>query len=105
MKRNIRSRTLLPTLALSLAVLLGPVGHLFAQDQPLEATTATGEKVRLFANGRWEYVNEQKAAVQRQAAAAENERERSAQGGWFGTRRVYEGDKDYNRGSLNPKNR
>jgi len=76
-----------------------------AEEQTLEATTSTGEKVRLFPNGRWEYVNEQKAAVQRQAAAAENERERSAQGGWLGSRRIYEGDKDYNRGSLNPKMR
>ena len=76
-----------------------------AQEQAMEATTSTGEKVKLFSNGRWEYVNEQKAAVQRQAAAAETERERSGQGGWLGSRRIYEGDKDYNRGTLNPKMR
>jgi hypothetical protein len=103
MKRKFLSRALLPALALSLAVLLGHPGHLLAQDQPLEATTSTGEKVKLFPNGRWEYANEQKAAVQRQAAAAETQRERSSEGGWFGTRKIYEGDKDYNRGSLNPK--
>ncbi len=28
-----------------------------------------------------------------------------AQGGWFGGRKIYEGDKDYNRGSLNPNRR
>ena len=76
-----------------------------AQDQPVEATTASGEKVRLFANGRWEYVNEQKAVVQRQAHEVETARERAAQGGLLGGRRIYEGDKDYNRGTLNPKMR
>ena len=76
------------------------------QDQPLEAVTATGEKVRLFPNGRWEYLNEQKAVAQRQAVEADIARERSSQGGFFGLgRRLYEGDKDYNRGSLNPKMR
>ncbi len=76
-----------------------------AQDQPVEATTAAGEKVRLFANGRWEYANEQKAVVQRQALEVETARERAAQGGLLGGRRIYEGDKDYNRGTLNPKMR
>ncbi len=76
-----------------------------AQDKPLEATTAAGEKVRLFANGRWEYANEQKAVVQRQAQEVESARERAAQGGLLGGRRIYEGDKDYNRGTLNPKMR
>ena len=81
-------------------------GSVWAQDQVMEATTASGEKVRLLPNGRWEYVNVQKAAVQRQAVEAEAERERSSQGGFFGIgRRVYEGDKDFNRGSLNPKMR
>jgi hypothetical protein len=85
-----------------LAYLLG-AGASRAQPA-LEATTATGEKVRLFPNGRWEYAEEKKAAVQRQAAEAETARERSGQGGFLGFgRRVYEGDKDYNRGSLNPK--
>ncbi len=73
---------------------------------PVEATTATGEKVRLFDNGRWEYIDEKKAVVQRQAVESELARERSGQGGWFGIgRRVQEGDRDYNRGSLNPKMR
>lgn len=76
-----------------------------AQEQPVEATTASGEKVRLFANGRWEYANEQKAVVQRQALEVETARERAAQGGLLGGRRIYEGDKDYNRGTLNPKMR
>ena len=76
------------------------------QDQAVEATTANGEKVKLFPNGRWEFVNQQKAAVQRQAVEADIARDRASQGGLFGFgRRVQEGDKDYNRGSLNPKTR
>ena len=76
-----------------------------AQEQPVDATTASGERVRLFPNGRWEYANEQKAVVQRQALEVESARERAAQGGLLGGRRIYEGDKDYNRGTLNPKMR
>jgi len=69
----------------------------------IEATTASGEKVRLLPNGRWEYADQQKAEVQRAAAQAETSREQRAQGGLFGIgRKVYEGDKDYNRGTLNP---
>ena len=67
----------------------------------IEATTAAGEKVRLLPNGRWEYADAKKAGPQRKAQAEELERERGAQGGWFGIgRKVYEGDRDYNRGSL-----
>jgi len=68
----------------------------------VEATTANGEKVRLLPSGRWEYVDPKKAEPQRKEREAEAEKERTAQGGWFGGRKVYEGDKDYNRGSLNP---
>jgi hypothetical protein len=89
------------TAALIVAVMLAT--NAFAQDGAIEATTAAGEKVRLLANGRWEYADPKKAEPQRKAAAEELERERGAQGGWFGFgRKIYEGDKDYNRGSLNP---
>jgi len=77
-----------------------------AREGALEATTAAGEKVRLLPDGRWEYVDPKKAEPQRKARVEEQERERNAQGGWFGlSRKVYEGDKDYNRGSLNPNRR
>ena len=80
--------------------------HALAQDVYIEATTAAGEKVRLLPNGRWEYVDPVKAEPQRKAREVEAERERSAQGGWLGgSRKIYEGDKDYNRGSLNPNRR
>ena len=104
-------------IGLALGLLLC-AGGAWAQQGVVEATTATGEKVRLLPDGRWEYVDGQKAAVQRTERAveakkqdevrqAEVQRERRAQGGGlFGLgRTVYEGDPDYNRGTLNPKMR
>lgn len=87
-----------------------------AHAQVIEATTAGGDKVRLLPDGRWEYADGAKAAVQKgeraaearrqdEARQAELRRERGAQGGGLlGLgRTIYEGDRDYNRGSLNPK--
>jgi hypothetical protein len=103
---------------LALAVALGGAGVARAQTAPIEAITSGGEKVRLMPDGRWEWIDGQKAAMQRseralqarrqdEAREAELKRERAAQGGGllgFG-RTIYEGDRDYNRGSLNPKMR
>jgi hypothetical protein len=89
------------------ALLLGVLPAFAAAQVPagaIEATTATGEKVYLLTGGRWEYADPQKAAPQRQERRAEEARERNAQGILSG-RRIYEGDKDYNRGSLNPNRR
>jgi hypothetical protein len=77
---------------------------------PLTATTADGQKVRLFPNGRWEFVDVAKAAEAKQVADQypENKaRPAEAQGILFGGigRSIMPGDKDYNRGSLNPKSR
>jgi len=75
---------------------------------PVEATTAAGDKVLLHANGRWEYVNPQKAAAARKVAEQypENQCPPGSQGGFFGFGRcIPPGDKDYNRGSLNPNRR
>jgi hypothetical protein len=99
------------TAALTIALLLATPA--FAQEgarerqaSEIQATTSAGEKVRLLPNGRWEYADEKKAEPQRKAQAEELERERGAQGGWLGIgRKVYEGDKDYSRGSLNPNRR
>jgi len=77
---------------------------------PLNAVTADGQQVRLFPNGRWEYVDQAKAAEAQKVAAdyPENKtRPVESQGiviGGIG-RYVMPGDKDYNRGSLNPKMR
>ena len=74
---------------------------------PVEATTVDGQKVRLFPNGRWEFADAAKAAQAQKIAAEypENQtRPIEAQGGLFGVgRTIMPGDKDYNRGSLNPK--
>ena len=86
-------------------------GGALAQDRPagateatIEATTATGVKVYLLPDGKWEYAEPAKAALQREERRVEEVRERSAQGGFFGLgRKINEGDPAYNRGSLNPK--
>lgn len=77
--------------------------------QPVPATTAGGDKVMLHPNGRWEYVDGVKAAAARKTADTfpENHaRPAGAQGGWLGLgRTIAPGDKDYNRGTLNPAKR
>ena len=74
---------------------------------PIEATTSEGEKVLLHPNGRWEYVDVEKAAQAKSLAERYPEnavRPQTAQGGLLGIgRTVMPGDRDYNRGSLNPK--
>lgn len=78
-----------------------------AADQAMEATTASGEKVRLLPNGRWEYVDQKKQVEAKKVFDTYPEnRPPDAQGGWLGIgRTVQPGDKDYNRGTLNPKGR
>lgn len=94
---------------LALGMLLAAGAGLAAEldRTPLEAVTVDGQKVRLFPNGRWEFVDVARAAAARKVAAEypENKtRPAEAQGGAFGVgRAVMPGDKDYNRGSLNPK--
>lgn len=97
-------------LLLTLAMLSAPVLAVDLDRTPLDATTVEGQKVRLFPNGRWEYVDAAKAAAAQKLAAEfpENKtRPIEAQGVMLGGvgRLVMPGDKDYNRGSLNPKMR
>lgn len=74
---------------------------------PIEASTASGDRVLLHPDGRWEYVDEKKAEAARKLAETlpgGRTRPVEAQGGLFGVgRTLMPGDKDYNRGSLNPK--
>ena len=96
--------------ALMLALAAGPLPAAELDRTPIEAATVDGQKVRLFPNGRWEFVDAAKAAAAQQIAAdyPENKtRPVEAQGGLFGGvgRTLMPGDKDYNRGSLNPKMR
>lgn len=86
--------------------LISNLGVSWGQDSAIEATTASGERVRLLSNGRWEYADPKKAEAQREVRRVEDEREAGAQGGLLGLgRKIYPGDRDYNRGSLNPKTR
>ena len=114
---RVRNRGVVAAACLQLCMLFASDAAL-AQAAAIEATTATGERVRLMPDGRWEWIDVQKAAVQQQQRAVETKkqeevraveitRERSAQGGGLlGVgRTLYPGDKDYNRGSLNPKTR
>ncbi|MBK6973766.1 MAG: hypothetical protein IPH26_12750 [Sterolibacteriaceae bacterium] len=74
----------------------------------IDATTAGGDKVRLLPNGRWEFVDVARQADARKVADTYPEnhlRPESAQGGWLGGRYIMPGDKEYNRGTLNPKMR
>ena len=102
----------------ALTVTLSAGGGASAQDKAIDAVTVGGDKVRLLPDGRWEWAEGTQAAQQRrerEAAAsrdqevrqAELRRERGAQGGGLigMGRTLHEGDKDYNRGSLNPKMR
>ncbi len=97
-------------LLITLVALAGAMPTAFAADQgPIEATTVSGEKVRLLPNGRWEYLDAQKAAAAKVVADQypENQlRPQAAQGCLFGIGRcIMPGDKDYNRGTLNPAKR
>jgi hypothetical protein len=91
-------------LALCVAATVATAAETELDRTPVEATTVKGEKVRLYPNGRWEYVNTQKQAEAQKVAEQypENKtRPMDAQGCWLGFGRcVMPGDKDYNRGSL-----
>ncbi len=89
-----------------LVVAAGAAGA--AEPAPLEATTAGGDRVRLFPNGRWEFIDARKAEAARPAVQAYDKQHDDAksaeQGGLFGFgRKVAPGDPDYNRGSLGGK--
>jgi hypothetical protein len=80
-----------------------------AQTEPraaIDATTADGEKVRLFPDGRWEYLDPAKRAAMPAAPSPAPQNAQSNcppgwQGGLFGIGRcIPPGDPQYNRGSL-----
>ena len=75
----------------------------------IEATTASGDAVKLHPNGRWEFVDSEKA---KQAATIAKEFPENrgcpagAQGQFFGIGKcIMPGDKEFNRGSLSGKGR
>ncbi|MBC7207321.1 MAG: hypothetical protein H5U27_12485 [Methyloversatilis sp.] len=95
------------TVAVLLMALVS-AGALAGEGVVIEATTAAGEKVELMPDGRWRFVDAAKQAEAKKVADTYPQnhlRPEGAQGGWFGTRTILPGDKDYNRGTLNPKMR
>ena len=92
-------------------LLLGP-GIAPAQShggEVIESTAAAGDRVRLLPNGRWEFLDPQKAEAARAVAQRYQENQgcpQGSQGGLFGVGRcIQPGDRDFNRGSLNPSRR
>ena len=79
------------------------------QAAPVQATTANGDVVVLHPNGRWEYRDAQKAAVAKQVSDQYPENQAcppGSQGRLLGIGRcIPPGDKDFNRGTLNPGRR
>lgn len=75
----------------------------------IQAITSDGDKVILHPNGRWEFVDIQKAAKAADVAKEYPENQgcpNGTQGGLLGLGRcIPPGDKDYNRGSLSGKGR
>lgn len=103
-------RRLLVTMALAVLSSTAMAAEADRLDRsPVDAVTAQGDAVRLYPNGRWEFVDAAKAAKAKALAAAypeNNIRPAEAQGGSFGIgRTIMPGDKDYNRGSLSGKGR
>jgi hypothetical protein len=96
--------------ALIAAALTGATSYAADPDRkPIEATTGTGDRVLLHPTGRWEYVDQKKAETAREVAKQFPENQGcppGAQGGLLGVGRcIMPGDKDFNRGSLNPNRR
>jgi hypothetical protein len=93
-------------LVVVLSVLTMPA--LAQQKSDVEATTSSGDKVLLHPNGRWEFFDTQKQSEAKKVSDQFPENQGcppGSQGGWFGTRCIPPGDKDYNRGTLNPSKR
>ncbi|WP_018411079.1 hypothetical protein [Methyloversatilis thermotolerans] len=101
-------RVAVAALALSLQSLSLMAADAAGEGQVIEATTAAGDKVELMPDGRWRFIDQARQAEAKKVADTwpQNRlRPEGAQGGWFGTRTILPGDKDYNRGTLNPKMR
>ena len=100
----------LAAIAMMVTALAGTAAHAADADRnPIEATTSSGDRVLLHPNGRWEFVDEKKAEAARVVAKTFPENQGcppGSQGGLLGFGRcIMPGDKDFNRGSLNPNRR
>jgi hypothetical protein len=89
---------------ITLLLLLLSSLHSYAEEigEKIEATTINGDQVILLPNGRWEYTDSTKASAAKAIAKQYPENQvcpPGSQGGFFGTRCILPGDKDFNRGS------
>ena len=106
MKKTTTSAILSMLLVASLSM-----SYALAEDtgSDIEAVTASGDKVILQPNGRWKFVEKEKAVVAEKISKQYVENQgcpNGTQGGFFGLgvgRCIKPGDKDFNRGTLNPK--
>ncbi|MCB5185379.1 hypothetical protein LG201_09200 [Methylobacillus gramineus] len=75
-------------------------------EKEIRATTSKGESIVLQPDGSWNYANPAQAKEEeKNRAAVSGECPQKSQGGFFGTRCILPGDKDFNRGSLSGKGR
>ncbi len=84
-----------------------PSAHAADAHPDIEALTNSGEKVILHADGKWEFVNAQKAAAAKEIAIKLDPAANcpaGSQGTFFGFGRcILPGDKDYQTGSRSGK--
>lgn len=102
-----------PILATLSIIFLGLISTNYALAEEagsdIEAVTTSGDKVILQPNGRWKFIEKEKAVVAEKVAKQYVENQgcpNGSQGGFFGLgigRCIKPGDKDFNRGTLNPK--
>lgn len=106
-KNVLKSDTTLITLLLISICFSLPIAHAADTHPDIEALTNSGEKVILHADGKWEFVNAQKAAVAKEIAIKLNPVANcppGSQGTFFGFGRcILPGDKDYQTGSRSGK--
>jgi len=106
MKKTTTSAILSVLLVTSLSV-----SYALAEDagSDIEAVTASGDKVILQPNGRWKFVEKEKAVVAEKIAKQYPENKGcppGSQGGALGLGGcIMPGDKDFNRGTLSGKGR
>lgn len=94
---------------LALLVFHMPTSGAEPQDQTIEAATASGDRIFLHPNGRWEYIDKAKKAEADEITKQYPENRgcpSGNQGGFLGFGRcIQPGDKDFNRGSMSGKGR